>query len=249
MAVTLTLDAFYESVPIQAPATFTLIYTLTWDSTEGWTTVNLLVWGPQGVFTDTFTPSLSNVTLTHGGATVTRTVTVAQNATYTPLVQDGTFQTGTPWTIVNGSLVPGNVTLNNGGTITQNLVLQPGTYKINVSSTGTIGLKLNGLAYTNNTNVTLDETPVTLVITSTGTSNVTAVAVTGTPTFADLPDPCYVAATDQNHVVQAAVYLTNVAPTTGSPQSTQSPVVVTPLTSALVPVSSAPLQPSSELNN
>lgn len=263
--VTLTLNAFYQALPITSPATYTLTYTLDWDSTEGWTDVDVLVWGPQGVATDTFTPSLSNVTLTQGGVTVTRTVTVTQTATYTPLVQDGTFQTGTPWTITNGTLTPGSVALNLNGTITQNIVLQPGTYKVNVTADAAVTLTLNGLNYSNNTAITVDDTPLALKITAAATLvHVTSVGITGTPSFPIIPPPTqsefpivppaasfplYVVACDQNDVVQSAIYLTNVAPAQGSPQTLTSPVEVTQLTSALVPVAQPPLQPSSGLNN
>ncbi len=265
---TLEIVAFYQAVPATSPVTYNLTYTLTWDHTEVWTGATVVLgWGPEGVFSDAFTPSFGTFTLTADGlATVTRTVVVAQiSVNYVPLIQDAGFNDGSPWTLTNASVTGGNLVLSAGGSAAQKVTLQPGTYAITVTpSVGTVGLTVNGFAYTSGTNFTVDDTPIEFVITSTAGATVPAVSISGTPVFpvivpptqqefpqvpASASFPLYVAAVDGNNVVQTALYLTNVAPATGSPQTLTAPVIITPLDNTLTPIPAPALQPSSGLNN
>jgi hypothetical protein len=267
MAVTLTVNQFYEEIPETTPCSYVLEYTLTWDPTETWTTVNVLLWGPQGIASDSFKPSFGTFSLTATGlATVTRTVTIAQGNSYAPLVQDPSFNEGQPpWTFVNATVAGSVLTLGTNSSATQKITLQPGTYHFSAGATsGSISLTINGFPYTSDTSFTVDDTPFVFEITSLAGATMPGISLTGTPVFPVIPPPeqeefpvvppsaafpLYIVATDQNAVVQAALYITNVAPQTGSPQSVQAPVVVTTLDNTLTPVPTSPLQPSSSLNN
>ena len=223
--------------------------------------------GTRGCLLDAFTPSFGNFTLTADGlATVTRTVTVQQvNADYVPLIQDAGFNDGSPWTLTNASVAGGNLVLSAGGSAAQKVTLQPGTYAMTVTPTvGTVGVTVNGFAYISGTNFTVDDTPIEFVISSVAGATVSPITISGTPVFpvivpptqqefpqvpASASFPLYVVAVNGNNVIQTALFITQVAPATGSPQTLTAPIVITPLDNTLTPIPAAALQPSSLLNN
>jgi hypothetical protein len=232
MAVSVTIDSFYQSNAVTDPPTYQLTYTVAWSPTDK-TPTGLVVWGPQGAGNDTIS---GNLTVAGGVASYTNTINVAQQNTYTPLVQDPHFVEST-WT-------------------TQSLHLQPGTYQLTI--TGATGITVDGFAYTAGANITVDD-DAPVVIAYTGSA--TAVILTGTPVYPPVTDllnnttqpsdfyPLYVVVTDINDVVLAAVYAINDQPYIGSPQALTSPFAITTLDNTLTPIPSPPLQPSSTLNN